>query len=110
MDALQAYIDHRNAQCNAAEWNAENTNPASTPEVPVSSICNMVVVGIVMDVQYCAFEGCSAALINTQGGVFCEAHELAYGDKCCIRGSEMVKVQGTQACIDVTGGYELESI
>ena len=42
----------------------------------------------------------SGALINTRGGVFCEIHELAYGDKCRIRGCEMNKIPGTQACTE----------
>ena len=99
-DAFLAYIDYQNIQHNAVEQNTENTNSASISEVPVG-ICNIVVVeGIVIDVQHCAFEGCLAAFINTWEGVFCEAHELVYGDKCYIHGCEIIKVQDTQACME----------
>ena len=98
--AFQAYIDRQNAQQNAMQQNREDINPVSAAEAS-AGICNMVVVdGIVMGVQHCAFEGCSAALTNARGGVFCETHELAYGDKCRIRGCEVIKIQGTQACME----------
>ena len=55
--AFQTYIDRQNAQRSAIQQNRENTNSVSAATEVSAGICNMVVVdGIVMEVQHCAFE------------------------------------------------------
>ena len=41
---------------------------------------------------------------NDRGGVFCEAHRLAHGNKCHVKTCNEIKVRGTQACL----GHERE--
>jgi hypothetical protein len=100
--AFQAYIEAQEAQETARRWIAENANSGTTnAENSSDYYCNMVVMdGLVMGTQHCAFDNCTDSLANTRGGVFCQHHELAYGDKCRIRDCENIKVSGTQACND----------
>jgi hypothetical protein len=64
-----------------------------------SAVVKMVVMdGIVMGPQHCAFGDCTADLANTRGGVFCSIHEIQYGAKCRVVGCLSSKVNGTQAC------------
>ncbi len=64
-----------------------------------SAVVKLVVMdGIVMGPQHCAFGDCSADLANTRGGVFCSLHEIQYGAKCRVIGCLSSKVNGTQAC------------
>ncbi|TFK43022.1 hypothetical protein BDQ12DRAFT_595713, partial [Crucibulum laeve] len=50
-----------------------------------------VIDGIVMGPQCCAFEECTNALQNAQGGAFCEYHEHKYGVKCRVKGCKNQK-------------------
>ena len=64
-----------------------------------SAVVKLVVMdGIVMGPQHCAFGDCTADLANTRGGVFCPLHEVQYGAKCRVVGCTSSKVNGTQAC------------
>src|ERR1700678_4842619 len=64
-----------------------------------SAVVKLVVMdGIVMGPQHCAFGDCTTDLANTQGGVFCSIHEIQYGAKCRVIGCLSSKVNGTQAC------------
>ena len=58
----------------------------------------VVMDGIVMGPQHCAFDNCTADLMNFRGGAFCSVHEIQYGAKCRVRGCLSPKVNGTQAC------------
>ncbi len=60
---------------------------------------NMVVLnGIVMGPQHCAYKDCTNSLLNARGGSFCGLHEVEYGDKCQIVGCTNSKIAKTQAC------------
>jgi hypothetical protein len=54
--------------------------------------------GIVMGPQHCAFEDCTDELGNARGGVFCRRHETEYGAKCRIHSCPNLKIEGMQAC------------
>jgi len=71
------------------------TNPMDNEPAPVKLI---VMDGIVMGPQHCAFENCTADLANSRGGVFCPGHDIQYGAKCRVRGCLSPKISGTQAC------------
>jgi hypothetical protein len=58
----------------------------------------VVLNGIVMGPQHCAFDKCIASFANSCGGVFCLVHQRGYGVKCRVRGCESPKISGTQAC------------
>jgi len=58
----------------------------------------VVLDGIVMGPQHCAFDNCTASLANSCGGVFCSVHQTEYGVKCRVRDCESSKISGTQAC------------
>ena len=55
----------------------------------------VVMDGIVMGPQHCAFGNCTADLENTGGGVFCSVHDIQYGAKCRVNGCSSLKVTGT---------------
>ena len=75
----------------------ENVQTEVTENEP--AVVKMVVMdGIVMGPQHCAFGDCTADLANTRGGVFCSIHEIEYGAKCRVVGCLSSKVNGTQAC------------
>ena len=64
-----------------------------------SAVVKLVVMdGIVMGPQHCAFGDCTTDLANTRGGVFCSIHDIQYGAKCRVVGCLSSKVNGTQAC------------
>ena len=63
------------------------------------ALVKMVVMdGIVMGPQHCAFGNCTADLANSRGGVFCSVHNIQYGAKCRVNGCHSSKINGTQAC------------
>ena len=75
----------------------ENVQTKVTENEP--AVVKMVVMnGIVMGPQHCAFGDCTADLANTRGGVFCSIHEIEYGAKCRVVGFLSSKVNGTQPC------------
>jgi hypothetical protein len=64
------------------------------------ALVKMVVMdGIVMGPQHCAFGNCTADLASSQGGVFCSVHNMEYGAKCRVNGCHSSKISGTQACL-----------
>ncbi|KIJ97350.1 hypothetical protein K443DRAFT_74110, partial [Laccaria amethystina LaAM-08-1] len=73
------------AEREAARVRANEINP-NAMDVDDDDDCTMIILdGIVMGPQHCAFEGCIKDLKNTRGGAFCEEHETEYGNKCRIR-------------------------
>ncbi|KAF9554025.1 hypothetical protein CPC08DRAFT_737793 [Agrocybe pediades] len=58
----------------------------------------VVVDGLVIGPQKCAYDNCTSDLMNSRGGVFCEHHNAAHGSKCRIKDCTLPKVTGTQAC------------
>jgi len=64
------------------------------------ALVKMVVMdGIVMGPQHCAFGNCTADLASSWGGVFCSVHNMQYGAKCQVNGCHSSKISGTQACL-----------
>ena len=59
----------------------------------------VVLDGIVMGPTYCAYPNCQDGLLNAQGGSFCPAHEIEYGDNCQVVGCTRRQEPGTQACV-----------
>jgi len=53
---------------------------------------------LVIGLTYCAYEDCTIALANAQGGVFCAFHNMEYGAKCHVHGCTYQKIDGTEAC------------
>jgi hypothetical protein len=70
-------------------------NSGNTEAAPVKMI---VMDGIVMGPQHCAFDGCIASLSNARGGAFCAAHEIEYGTKCRVHDCQVQKISGIQTC------------
>ncbi|TFK38839.1 hypothetical protein BDQ12DRAFT_605108 [Crucibulum laeve] len=58
----------------------------------------VVVDGIVIGPQHCAYDGCTADLANGHGGVFCAFHESAYGESCRVHHCQNIKESDTQVC------------
>ena len=63
-----------------------------------NTVSMIVIDGVVMGHTCCAMENCTEALANARGGVFCEPHNIEYGNKCRIADCLNIKVPGTQAC------------
>ena len=84
MDNDQAVFPMVNSNTESSTSNfalGENVQTEVTENEP--AIVKMVVMnGIVMGPQHCAFGNCTADLANTRGGVFCSIHEIEYGAKC----------------------------
>ena len=97
--AGDAALDQQRAQQNATNRNiplVNFVNPLGNP-----GMCNMIVMdGIVMGIQHCAFENCLQLLYNMHGGVFCHDHDIEYGNKCCVKNCNTEKINGTQACVE----------
>ncbi|KAF8999984.1 hypothetical protein BDQ17DRAFT_1391397 [Cyathus striatus] len=58
----------------------------------------VVIDGIVMGPQHCAYDNCSNTLVNHRGGVFCDVHNLEFGARCRVRDCPNQKINNTQAC------------
>ncbi|TFK60385.1 hypothetical protein BDN72DRAFT_905015 [Pluteus cervinus] len=84
--------------------------PTDSEEESDTAPVKMVVVdGIVMGPKHCAFDVCTKGLKNYRGGVFCEFHEQAHGNKCRVAGCNTVKEDDTQACINHQREWETYS-
>jgi hypothetical protein len=86
------------------EASTSNTAPREHMQTDVldneSAPVKLVVMdGIVMGPQHCAFGNCTADLTNSRGGVFCSVHDIQYGSKCRVQGCLSSKISGTQACL-----------
>jgi len=91
---LQNPNNELNAQ-NALQAENIQVDHSTTEPAPVKMI---VMDGIVMGAQHCAFDDCTASLVNSHGGVFCAVHNTEYGVKCRVHGCPYPKIGGTQAC------------
>ncbi|KAF8979686.1 hypothetical protein BDQ17DRAFT_1394497 [Cyathus striatus] len=58
----------------------------------------VVIDGIVMGPQHCAYDNCSNTLVNHRGGVFCDVHNQEFGARCCVHDCQNQKIDNTQAC------------
>ena len=77
---------------------AENTPVDHNIDDEPAPVKMIVMDGIVMGPQHCAFDGCTFSLANSCGGVFCQFHNAEYGAKCRVHGCSSPKINGTQAC------------
>jgi len=93
--SLQNSNSEPNAQ-NIAQ--AENTPVDHNMDNEPAPVKMIVIDGIVIGPQHCAFDGCTASLANSRGGVFCPFHNTEYGVKCRVHGCLSPKLNGTQAC------------
>ena len=64
-----------------------------------ASVHMIVMDGIVMGPKHCAFDNCTANLVNYQTGVYCEEHENLYGNTCHMVGCTNSKLTGTLTCV-----------
>ena len=87
--------------------NSDSSTPNIVPRenIQIAGVDNepafvklIVMDGIVMGPQHCAFGDCTADLANARGGVFCSVHDLEYGAKCRVHNCLSPKISGTQAC------------
>lgn len=104
--AAVANMDENNAvpvlrqEPNSEVEQGPNTNTQVQTQLDnQKALVKMVVLdGIVMGPQHCAFENCTENLLNARGGVFCRNHNLEYGAKCRVYNCHIQKEPGTQAC------------
>ncbi|KAF8994217.1 hypothetical protein BDQ17DRAFT_1392445 [Cyathus striatus] len=57
----------------------------------------VVIDGIVMGPQHCAYDNCSNTLVNHRG-VFCDVHNQEFGARCHVCDYQNQKIGNTQAC------------
>ena len=89
-------VDQPGAQSsNRAENHLANENDMDIDYAPVKMV---VMDGIVMGPQHCAYDNCTSDLANARGGSFCAYHENQWGARCRMSNCDNEKVPGTQAC------------
>jgi hypothetical protein len=72
---------------------------AGDDDEAVHSPVQMVILdGIVMGHNHCAFEDCTESLANNRHGVFCLLHETERGHLCHIHGCARPKAAGIKTC------------
>jgi hypothetical protein len=91
-----------------ARYNAEHamavdeddSNESDESDDESKAPVNMIVMdGIVMGPNYCAFENCTKDLANYKNGIFCVEHEYQRQGLCHIKGCNSPKVEQTKACV-----------
>jgi CxC5 like cysteine cluster associated with KDZ transposases/CxC6 like cysteine cluster associated with KDZ transposases len=91
-------LDQPGAQGSNQEENSlANENDMDIDHAPVKMV---VLDGIVMGPQHCAYDNCTSDLANARGGSFCAFHENQWGARCRMHNCNNEKVPGTQACQD----------
>ena len=91
-------VDQPGAQGSNQEENSlANENDMDIDHAPVKMV---VLDGIVMGPQHCAYDNCTSDLANARGGSFCAFHENQWGARCRMHNCNNEKVPGTQACQD----------
>ena len=80
---------------NQAELHLADENDMNIDHAPVKMV---VLDGIVMGPQHCAYDNCTSDLANERGGSFCAFHENQFGARCRVHNCNNQKVFGTQAC------------
>ena len=97
-------VDQPGAQSsNRAENHLANENDMDIDYAPVKMV---VLDGIVMGPQHCAYDNCTSDLANARGGSFCAFHENQWGARCRMHNCNNEKVSGTQACQDHAGEWD----
>ena len=75
-------------------------------DVDNEDVVKMVVLdGIVMGPQHCAYENCTEGLANARNGVFCLLHEDERGHLCRVKNCNNPKQIRTQACAQHQGNW-----
>ena len=75
-------------------------------DVDNEDVVKMVILdGIVMGPQHCAYENCTEGLANARNGVFCPLHEDERGDLCRMKNCNNPKQIRTQACAQHQGNW-----
>jgi hypothetical protein len=80
---------------NQAEHGLTDGSDMDVDHAPVKMV---VLDGIVMGPQHCAYNNCTSDLSNARGGSFCAYHENQWGARCRMHNCDNQKVLGTQAC------------
>ena len=88
-DAAQARFNARNAM--NVDSGDNNNNGA-----PVKLV---VIDGQLMGPHHCAYDNCTADLVNIKTSVFCIEHELLYGAICHMKNCDNPKATGIKTCI-----------
>ena len=97
-------LDQPGAQGSNQEENSlANENDMDIDHAPVKMV---VLDGIVMGPQHCAYDNCTSDLANARGGSFCAFHENQWGARCRMHNCNNEKVPGTQACQDHAREWE----
>ncbi|TFK32534.1 hypothetical protein BDQ12DRAFT_616883 [Crucibulum laeve] len=92
---LQSANNHACSECTQEYKSTSDIIAQDSPAAPMDLdhfLVNMVIVdGIFMGPQHCAYDGCTADLANGCGGVFCASHESAYGESCRVHHCQNIK-------------------
>lgn len=91
---VDTIIDGATAQ--SLEQNAASSD--DDMDIDTGYVKMVVVDGLVMGPQHCAYDNCISDLANARGGVFCAYHEAQHGAKCRVQNCTSQKLPGTQAC------------
>ena len=88
---------------NQAEHHSTDENDMDIDHAPVKMV---VLDGIVMGPQHCAYGNCTSDLANARGGSFCAFHENQWGARCHMHNCNNQKVTGTMACQQHAGEWD----
>ena len=88
---------------NQAEHHSTDENDMDIDHAPVKMV---VLDGIVMGPQHCAYGNCTSDLANARGGSFCAFHENQWGARCRMHNCNNQKVTGTMACQQHAGEWD----
>ena len=88
---------------NQAEHHSTDENDMDIDHAPVKMV---VLDGIVMGPQHCAYGNCTSDLANAHGGSFCAFHENQWGARCRMHNCNNQKVTGTMACQQHAGEWD----
>lgn len=97
-DAAQARADADNAMDVDDDDKNENESEDKDKSESSSPVKLVVMDGIVVGPNHCAYDNCSNDLVNARQGVFCAIHEKTMYNKCHIKGCDNNKIELTQTC------------
>ena len=74
---------------------AQGSNQAEDTDMDIdhAPVKMVVLDGIVMGPQHCAYGDCTSDLANAHGGSFCAFHENQWGARCCVHNCNNQKFQ-----------------
>ena len=106
--ALVGVDEHQNVPAFTGELDDDDSNEDamsvdnssdSSMETSKAPVQMVVMDGIVMGPKHCAFDNCTANLINYQNGVYCAEHFRNYGHLCHVVDCRNAKTSNSLACI-----------